>query len=51
MQRYKTQLSQYTDFEQPLIVSEAQADYGLSNELSEDELSAFRCVYLDLAHE
>lgn len=51
VQRYKTQLSQYTDFEQPLIVSEAQADYGLSNELSEDELSAFRCVYLDLAHE
>ena len=51
VQRYKTQLSQYTDFVSvddinSQIVSEPQVEYGLTDE----DLLAFRSAYLDLAY-
>lgn len=51
IQRYKTQLSQYTDFVNvddinSQIVSEPQAGYGFTDE----DLLAFRGAYLDLAY-
>lgn len=51
IQRYKTQLSQYTDFVsvddvKSQIVSESQAGYGFTDE----DLLAFRGAYLDLAY-
>lgn len=51
IQRYKTQLSQYTDFVNvddinSQIVSEAQTGYGFTDE----DLLAFRGAYLDLAY-
>lgn len=51
IQRYKTQLSQYTDFVNvddinSQIVSEAETGYGFTDE----DLLAFRGAYLDLAY-
>lgn len=51
IQRYKTQLSQYTDFVsvddvKSQIVSESQTGYGFTDE----DLLAFRGAYLDLAY-
>ena len=51
IQRYKTQLSQYTDFVSvddinSQIVSESQVGYGFTDE----DLLAFRGAYLDLAY-
>lgn len=51
VQRYKTQLSQYTDFVSvddvnSQIVSEPQVEYGFTDE----DLLAFRGAYLDLAY-
>lgn len=51
VQRYKTQLSQYTDFVSvddinSQIVSEPQVEYGFTDE----DLLAFRSAYLDLAY-
>ena len=51
VQRYKTQLSQYTDFVNvdginSQIVSESQVGYGFTDE----DLLAFRGAYLDLAY-
>ena len=51
IQRYKTQLSQYTDFVNvddinSQIVSESQVGYGFTDE----DLLAFRGAYLDLAY-
>lgn len=51
VQRYKTQLNQYTDFEdlenQYQVLSESSTSYGFTD----DELLAFRGAYLDLAHD
>lgn len=53
VQRLKTQLDQYTDLvevedeQSPMCVAEAQAFYGFSD----DDLKAFRGVYLDIARD
>lgn len=52
VQRYKTQLNQYTDIietasDEPGFANERMASYGFTD----DDLSAFRGAYLDLAKE